>query len=68
MLWPEIRVNATKIGKLLDEHFSEIGASGQLWSRSETLEAWCKRTSARRSIEVAEMKVRAVGSGLGFLI
>lgn len=39
MLSPEIRVNATKIGKLLDEDFFEIGASGQHWSRSETLEA-----------------------------
>jgi hypothetical protein len=60
-------VNATKIGKLLDEHFFEIGASGQLWSRSEALEALVQEDAGQASIEAAEMRARAVASALGLL-
>jgi hypothetical protein len=39
LLRPEVRSSADLVDQLLDPDFSEIGASGRLWTRAETIEA-----------------------------
>ena len=39
LLRPEVRRDPRRVGELLDDGFEEIGASGRIWSREETLAA-----------------------------
>jgi hypothetical protein len=39
LLEPEVRRDARQVEELLDHDYREIGASGRLWTREETLEA-----------------------------
>ena len=39
LLRPEVRRDVERVRELLDEDFREIGASGRLWTREETLAA-----------------------------
>lgn len=37
LLDPLVRLDAQRLGELLDESFSEIGQSGRLWTRAEMI-------------------------------
>jgi hypothetical protein len=39
LLEPEVRRDSRQVEELLDDDYREIGASGRLWTRQETLDA-----------------------------
>jgi hypothetical protein len=39
LLQPTVRASATALDALLDPEFQEIGASGRLWTRDDTIQA-----------------------------
>ncbi len=64
MLSVEVRSDSGRVGELLDEDFREIGASGRLWTRSETLAALADDSAYEAPSEIAEMEAQEICPGL----
>ena len=52
LLDPSVRVDPLRLAELLHPDFEEIGASGQLWSRKEMIEALVDETADEAELEV----------------
>ncbi len=65
----QVRSSAQQVDELLDSAFREIGASGRLWTRAETISALAsERSNSRGAIEVTEMAGEPLGLDLIQLI
>jgi len=69
LLRPEVRSCADLVDGLLDADFREIGASGRLWTRAETIEALTEGPDPPRGepIADAEMEGRRLADDLVLL-
>jgi hypothetical protein len=56
---PAVRASAVELDRLLDAEFTEIGASGRLWSRSDVV-ADLAGSARLDDLEVVEMSARHV--------
>ena len=65
LLRPEVRRDVQRVGELLDDGFREIGASGRLWSRQETL---AELAADHGSEPVAVDEMHAVGIAPGVVL
>jgi len=69
LLHPDVRSSAEQLDRLLDPDFREIGASGRLWTRAETIEALAGGGEVRRGEPIgdSEMQGRRLASDLVLL-
>lgn len=68
LLTPFVRGSAKLLEDLLDDDFTEIGASGRTWARSEIIVALVEGAEANQPrIDYREMKGRVVAPGLVLL-
>lgn len=56
------RRDPTRLEELLAEGFSEVGASGRLWSRAETLALVAQEGDEVAPIEVGDITARHIGA------
>jgi len=69
LLSPPVRRSARRVDELLDPDFREIGASGRLWTREETISALTGELArGEDGIRVTEIAGEVVGPGLVQLI
>lgn len=69
LLTPEVRRSRTRLEELLDPGFTEIGASGRLWSRAAMITALVEEDDGvLRPVPVVEMSGRLVAPDLVLLI
>ena len=61
-LLPEIRADHNKLSDILDDTFTEIGASGTLYTKASVLEALHNEQPCMRTIE--EFQARQLSAGL----
>lgn len=66
LLSANLRHSKPLIDELLDPDFVEIGASGRLWSRAETLHALADER-AGDPVTISEMDASEVGAGIVLL-
>jgi hypothetical protein len=67
LLRPEVRRSQARLEELLDPGFTEIGASGRLWSRAAMMAALTEHDEVREPVPVVEVTGRAVGPDLVLL-
>jgi hypothetical protein len=66
LLHPDVRRDRQWVQDLLDEDFREIGASGRLWSRQETIDALA-REQGDEPVAVADMEALRLADGVVLL-
>jgi hypothetical protein len=66
LLHPDVRRDRQWVEDLLDEDFREIGASGRLWNREETLEV-LEAEQDDELVAVADMEALQVADGVVLL-
>ena len=60
-LWdPEVRFSTKAMDDLLDEHFFEIGASGRIYDKSQTIDAEIQDVNA--GLPLPDFSVRRLGA------
>jgi hypothetical protein len=64
LLRPETRRSAARLEELLDPEFTEIGASGRLWTRREMIAALTEEDGVRGPVPVVEVAGRPIGPDL----
>lgn len=64
LLDPQVRVDADRVEELLDPEFTEIGASGRLWTRDETLAALAAEPAGGPPADVDGLTVTEVADGV----
>lgn len=60
LLRPEVRSCADSVDGLLDADFREIGASGRLWTRAETIKALTEGRDALRGEPIADAEMEGL--------
>ena len=67
LLTPATRRSHARLDELLDAEFSEIGASGRVWTRATMIAALTEDDDVRESVPVVEVTGRRVGPDLVLL-
>ena len=64
LLTPGARRSRARLHERLDAEFTEIGASGRLWTRAELIVALTEEDDVREPVPIVEVTGREVGPGL----
>lgn len=67
LLTPSVRRSQEQLNDLVDLDFSEIGASGRLWSRAEMIEALVAQDQTSEPIEAEDFRCIEAGTELVIL-
>ena len=68
LMSPGVRRSAARVDELLDPEFREIGMSGRLWTRTETMQALATEPADEScAVEVTDMQGTVLGPGLVLL-